>query len=64
MTLSFDPIGTMGINQQFTANAVVKDALTGQPLTGNQAPVPVYSVTGPASVNGSQLPAELLLAQS
>ena len=32
VTLSFDPIGTMGINQRFTANAVVKDALTGQPL--------------------------------
>jgi hypothetical protein len=44
----------MGANQTFTANAVVRDGITGAPLTGANAPTPNYSiVSGPASVSGS-----------
>ena len=51
LTLVFDNIGTMGANQTFTANAVVRDGITGSPLTGGNAPTPNYSiVSGPASV--------------
>ena len=54
LTLVFDNIGTMGANQTFTANAVVRDGITGSPLTGGNAPTPNYSiVSGPASVSGS-----------
>jgi hypothetical protein len=56
LTLVFDNIGTKGTNDTFTANAVVRDGITGKPLTGGNAPNPNYSiVSGPASVSGSSV---------
>ena len=44
LSLTFDPIGPKGANQQFTANAVVRDGISGAPLTGANAPTPNYSI--------------------
>ena len=56
LSLTFDPIGPKGANQQFTANAVVRDGISGAPLTGANAPTPNYSiVSGPATVSGTTI---------
>ena len=54
VVLSFDPIARMGNGQSFDVTATVKDAISGNVLSGAQAPVPVYSISsGAAVVNGS-----------
>jgi hypothetical protein len=55
VTLAFDPIARMGNNQQFDVVATVKDTIDNKVLSGAQAPVPVFSVSGPASVVGKKV---------
>jgi hypothetical protein len=55
VTLSFDPIARMGNNQQFDVVATVKDTINDKVLSGAQAPVPAFSVVGPASVVGKRI---------
>ena len=46
----------MGNGQQFDVVATVKDAITGNVLSGPQAPTPVYSISsGSATVVGSAI---------
>ena len=50
LTLIFDSIGNMAMNQQFTVRAVVSDASTNKPVNVT----PTYSiVSGPATVSGN-----------
>ena len=52
LNLVFDAIGDMGRNQNFTVRAVVLDGITNKPVQVT----PTYSiVSGPATVNGSQI---------
>ena len=52
LKLVFDAIGDMGRGQNFTVRAVVLDGITNKPVQVT----PTYSiVSGPATVNGSQI---------
>ena len=52
LKLVFDAIGDMGMGQNFTVRAVVLDGITNKPVQVT----PTYSiVSGPATVNGSQI---------
>ena len=52
LNLVFDAIGDMGRGQNFTVRAVVLDGITNKPVQV----IPTYSiVSGPATVNGSQI---------
>jgi hypothetical protein len=55
VTLSFDPIARMGNGQQFDLAATVTDTISGNILSGAQAPTPVFSASGPASVIGKRV---------
>jgi hypothetical protein len=56
MTISFDPIGTMGNSQSFKVRAWANDARNGALLNGTTGISIVYAiVSGPASISGNNV---------